>query len=202
MLARKKIFSSMKKCEISRYSFSYTGVIDCTMGGQKLLFYRKKSKNQQTALVVSIPISLYLSRQTTPESLHSLVAESLPEQWTIAVKNPLTIVKLRVQHTCDSPKVDVIITLCVQHQLTWTLSVLNVSLDPSLNPAFKCFNSTLSGAPAVVSLLRAIDSLSCCVGNPDLKFLDLWKHRSSTLHGSSGNFSHKNCASVMLFFVC
>ncbi len=60
---RKKIFSSMKKCEISRYSFSYTGVIDCTMGGQKLLFYRKKSKNQQTALVVSIAISQQLLKQ-------------------------------------------------------------------------------------------------------------------------------------------
>ena len=110
---------------------------------------------QQTALVVSIPISLYLSRPATLESLHSLVAESLPERWTIAVKNPLTIVKLRVQHTCNSPSVDVIVTLCVQRQLTWTLSVLNVSLDPSLNPSLQCFNPTLTSASAVLSLWRS-----------------------------------------------
>ncbi len=145
-------------------------------------------------IVVSIPISFYLSRQATPEPLHSLVAESLPERWT------LTMVKLRVQHS-DFPKVDVIVTLCVQSQLTWTLSVLNVSLDPSLNPALTCFNPTLSGASAVVSLLRAIDSLNCCVGNPDLKFLDLWKHRSSTLHFSSGNLFKQLIVPVLCCFL-
>ncbi len=88
------------------------------------------------------------------------------------------MVKLRVQHS-DFSKVDVIVTICVQRQLTWTLSVLNVSLDPSLNPALTCFNPTLSSASAVVSLLRA---LNCRVGNPDLKFLDLWKHLSSMLY--------------------
>ncbi len=79
--------------------------------------------------------------------------------------------------------------------LAWTLSVLNVCLDHSLNPALTCFNHTLPGASAVRSLMRAIDSLNCCVGNTDLKFLD--SSLFYYMHGSSGNFSQKITVPVL-----
>ena len=72
----------------------------------------------------------------------------------------------------QSPKVDVIITLCVQHQLFWTLSVLNIPLNPSHNSSLCNISPILINTSAVLSLLmlKTIDSLRVCSGNPDVKF--------------------------------
>ena len=106
--------------------------VSAAMGGNKLrLSYRKRKS--QLSLVVSLPLSLYSSLKINSlSSLHSsLLSQPLPESWTIAAKDPLTLVKLRVVCQDFHPQVDPLITLAVHSRLTWTLSVLNKHLDPA-----------------------------------------------------------------------
>lgn len=161
--------------------------VSAAMGGNKLRLSHRKRKSQ-LSLVVSLPLSLYSSLKINSlSSLHSsLLSQPLPESWTIAAKDPLTLVKLRVVCQDFHPQVDPLITLAVHSRLTWTLSVLNKHLDPAVNPSLTHLPSTLTSAKSVQVVLQAIDSLTLCLGNPDQKFQDLWKHRSVTLHGSSG----------------
>ena len=134
-----------------------------------------------TTLFLSIVKSYYPSLTS-----HSLLTESLPESWMMAASDPLTVVKLRVVPQVPHPRVDTLITVAVHDHLTWTLSVLHKRLDPAVNPSLSHQPLTLTSARSVRALLQVIDSLVLCVGNPDQKFQDLWKHRSVTLHGSSG----------------
>lgn len=154
------------------------------MGGRKLRFHHRKQHRKQS-LVVSLPVS------STPslESLYScLVAETLPELWTVVSKHPLVIVKLRVHQTSTVPRVDVVITLAVNDSLNWTLSALNISLNPALNSSLKNIASTIFAVSDILDLVKVLDSLKFCVGNPDAKFLEWFKHRSTTLHGLSGAY--------------
>ena len=84
------------------------------------------------------------------------------------------------------PQVDVVITVSVQDYLTWGLSVVNIVLDPPLNPSLHNITPTLMTISALLSLIQVIDSLLICTGNPESEFLELRKHHSLTLHGSSG----------------
>ena len=123
VLTRKKNFASMKKCENVMLLFSHTDVIVTTgMGSQKLRFL--KSKKQQTSPVCShqpLPESTSNSNSWISPLLGCQVSVEL-----IAIKNVLTIVKL--------PRVDVIVTLCVQCQLIWNLSVRSeYTLTPPLS---------------------------------------------------------------------
>ena len=124
------------------------------MGGHKLCFYHcKKKKATCTSLVVSFPLTYYTSRPTSLlKTLHSLPPQSLPESWTIAAKQALTIVKLRVLNMTGVPRVDVVIIVSVQHDLTWGLSVLNIVLDHSLNPSLHNIIPTLMTMSALLSL--------------------------------------------------
>ena len=157
------------------------------MGGSKLRLSHRKKK-PHLSLIVSVPLSSCpLLRVTTLPSLHtSLLTESLPESWMMAASDPLTVVKLRVVPQVPHPRVDTLITVAVHDHLTWTLSVLHKRLDPAVNPSLSHQPLTLTSARSIRALLQVIDSLVLCVGNPDQKFQDLWKHRSVTLHGSSG----------------
>lgn len=160
------------------------------MGRGKFHFEHRKNarqKKQRSPLVVSLPISLYKGPVQSLQSLHScLASQSLPQSWTIAATEPLTIVKLRVSPTSLTPKVDVVITLAIHNGFTWSLSVFNQHLDPTLNDCLSHVSRILTTASSVLALLEKINSLRLCVGNPDQKFLDLWNYRSSTLHGLSG----------------
>ncbi len=139
------------------------------MGGNKLKLSHRKKKP-----------ALLLSLHT------SLTNQSLPESWTVAAMDPLTLVKLVVVSQDSHPWIDATITLAVHNHFAWTLSVLHKQLDPSAHPSLSHLPSTLISAQSIRALLQVIDSLALCVGNPDEKFQELWKHRSVTLHGSSG----------------
>ena len=110
----------------------------------------------------------------------------MPESWTIAAKHPLTIVNFRVLNKTGVPRVDVVITVSVQQDLTWGLPVLNIVLDPSLNPSLHNIAPTLTTISAFLSLIQMIDCLVICARNPESEFLELRKHHSLTLLGSSG----------------
>ena len=90
--------------------------------GTEIAFLPAKQK-QEAADIPSCVCSHQPSRPATLEYLHSLV-----------VKSALSYCCQEPAHHCQAAKrVDVIVTLCVQCQLIWTLSVLNIPLDPSLN---------------------------------------------------------------------
>ncbi len=172
---------------MSFFNYFYYALTDLqcilNMGGRKLHFDQRKDRQkhrQEQSDVVSLPVSSAL----TLESLYScLVTETLPGSWNVAAKNPIILVKLRVHQTS---RVDVVITLVVNENLTWTLSVFNIRLDPASNPSLGSIASTIIAASDVLNIVQVVDSLRCCAGNGDARFLDLFKHRSTTLHGSSG----------------
>ena len=95
----------------------------------------RRKKPKCTSLAVSFPLKYYLSQPTLSiGTLSSLPPQSLPESWTVAAKHPLTIVKLRILNTTGVPRVDVVITVSVQDDLTWGLSVQN---NPSVHESTK-----------------------------------------------------------------
>lgn len=105
---------------------------------------------------------------------------------------PLTFVKLRVHQNLDIPRVDVANTLAVDSDLRRTSAVFNMKVDSYRFSQFSHAPEMLTSASSVHSMLDYIDSTKVCIGNPDGKFLELWKHRSTTLHGSSsGQYSVK-----------
>lgn len=156
------------------------------MGRGKFHFERRKNarrKKQQT-LIVSIPISLYKGHVQSIQSLHLyLASQSLPQSWNLVAEEPLTMIKVQVTPSSLTPRVDVVVTLAVHSDFTWSLSVFNSHVDPALNVSLSSVNRILTTGSSVIALLEKINSLCVCIGNPDRKFLDLWKHRSSTLHG-------------------
>ncbi len=139
------------------------------MGGQKLRFYqRKKSKRQQTSIVVSVPINLYLSR---PATFHSLVAMSALN--SNCCQEPAHHALSSCQELMSSsPCVFSASSFGPCQYTEYTLRSLSQLITPVL--------STLpSPASAVLFRLRSIDSLNCC--EKILTLNDLWKHHSSTL---------------------
>ena len=182
------------------------------MGGRKFRLSHRKNKERKQrlkknkSLVVSIPrelvtitsfklsfpISVYAEGTVSSlESLSSrLVSLPLPDSWIVANKRPLTLCKLRVQHDPSSARADVSMSLGITDQLQWSLSLTNKQLDPSLCPLLSGMPPALTSATIVCSLLRLLNSTKICVGNPDTQFLNIWKQRSLTLHGSSGKSSH------------
>ena len=178
------------------------------MGGRKFRLSRKNDERKRQwkkrkALLVSIPRELVVLRSfklsfpvsvyaeghvESLESLSSRLASlSLPESWKIASKKPLTLCKLRVQHESSQARADVSLSLNINNQLQWSLSLTSKQLDPVSCPLLSCVPPTLTSASTVCSLLRMLNATKICLGNPDEKFFDHWRQRSLTLHGSSGN---------------
>ena len=131
---------------------------------------------------------LKLSHQKKKPALLLSLHTSLTNDWIWLNLNhgQWMLVKLVVVSQDSHPWIDATITLAVHNHFAWTLSVLHKQLDPSAHPSLSHLPSTLISAQSIRALLQVIDSLALCVGNPDEKFQELWKHRSVTLHGSSG----------------
>jgi hypothetical protein len=183
------------------------------MGGRKFRLSRRKNEERKrqlkknkplvvsiprelvtiTSFKLSFPISVYTEGNISSlESLSSRLASlSLPDSWIIANTRPLTLCKLRVQHEpSSSARADVSMSLSVTDQLQWSLSLTNKQLDPGLCPLLSGVPLTLTSAATVCSVLRILNSTKMCIGNPDKQFLDIWKQRSLTLHGSLGKSSY------------
>ena len=182
------------------------------MGGRKFRLSRHKNEERKrrlkknksmvvsiprelvtiTSFKLSFPISVYAEGTISSlESLSSRLASlPLPDSWIIANTRPLMLCKLRVQNDPSSARADVSMSVGVTDHLQWSLSLTNKQLDPGLCPVLSGVPSALTSATAVCSLLRLLNSTKICVGNPDTQFLDIWKQRSLTLHGSSGKSSH------------
>ena len=138
---------------------------------------------------LSLPLSLYLNGHVgTVDSLHSrLLSQSLPDSWVVSSKSPLTLAKIRVQCQSPSARVDVAFTLSVCDDLNWSLLLFTLPLEPASCPLLQAIPTTLKSAAAVCSLMRLINSTKICIGNPDKNFLDQWRQRSLSLHGTCGN---------------
>ena len=157
------------------------------------------------ALMISLPLAAYADgRVHSSESLWvRLSSLSLPTSWIIASRTPLTLCKLRVHQEGEASRADVTFTLSISSELEWTLSFVNLKLNSTVCPLLAEMPHTLDSVAAVRCLMMLLDSTKLCIGNPDGKFLDLWRHRALTLHGSSGKYingyilhailSHKMC---------
>lgn len=144
-------------------------------------------------LTVSLPLTAYLDGHVQSlESLCKRLPTSLPPTWTLISEVPLTLCKLRVQ-LGGEPHVDVGACIIINNDLGWTLSVVNRPLTPTSCPVLAEIPTQLSSVSSVCRLLTLLDSVKLCTGSPEQKFLELYHHRSLTLHGSAGKllgYSH------------
>ena len=100
--------------------------------------------------------------------------------WIVARQIPLLVCKLGTHDTTASLS----ITLSIQHDFGWTVTVGSQVVTSDLCPLPVGVPDKLASASAVCELLSTIDSSKHCPGNPEPKFLEQWRQRSLTLHGN------------------
>jgi len=140
--------------------------------------------------MISLPVSMYHEGTvTTVEHLSSRLrnCDSLPSMWIIARQNPLLLCKQRMQGTRASLNISV----SVQPDFCWVVSVGSQELTSVLCPLLVSVPDKMTSASAVCELLSTLDGMRICPGNHEPKFLEQWKYRSLTLHGSSGKGIHQ-----------
>ena len=193
-----------------------------TMGGRKFRFStrkneerkrrQKKMEEKQKCLdnscpppvqnvTISLPISMYHEGAvSTVEQLTSqlLSGHSLPATRIVARQNPLLLCKLRMRET----RVSLDITVSVQHNFSWIVTVGSQALTVSLYPLLVGVPNKLTSASAVCRLLSTLDGSKLCPGNQEPKFLELWKYRSLTLHGSLGKSHVHVCPNCIDYNTC
>ena len=166
------------------------------MGGRRfrLSTYRKneeRAEKSQTCLedspsyAVSLPISVYLEgtvSKVADLSLRLLSGHCIPPTWTVARQFPLLLCKLNTHDTTASLS----ISLSVQHNFCWTITVRSQVLTSVICPLLIGVPDKVVSASAVCKLLSTIDGSKHCPGNPEPRFLEQWRQRSLTLHGHSG----------------
>ena len=164
----------------------------------------------QQELVVSLPLSAYMSTATTDVStlfsrLRSM--NSLPASWSIAdaqqvpsphqtINLPLTLCKMQ----CHPPDYvpTLVFTVAFDDQCTWTLRVYGSHVIVQRCTLLSDVEPSLRSVDSVVGFLSILDSSKFCEGNSDAKFRDLAKY-------SRGVFKdqHSNLVIIMVVhFTC
>ena len=153
---------------------------------------QKRAEERQTCLedsspgpemyTVSLQMSVYL--EGTVSKVADLSSRLLSGHcaWIVARQIPLLVSKLGTHDTTASLS----ITLSIQHDFGWTITVGSQVVTSDLCPLLVGVPNKLASASAVCKLLSTIDSSKHCPGNPEPKFLEQWRQRSLTLHGNSG----------------
>ena len=145
----------------------------------------RPDSSQPEIYTVSLPMSAYLDRTvSTVATLTSrlLGGHHVPSTWFVARQIPLLLCKLSTHDTTASVE----ITLSIQHNFFWTVTVGNQVVTPDRCPLLIGVPDKLTSASAVCKLLSTIDDLKHCPGNVEPRLLEQWRQRSLTLHGHSG----------------
>ena len=77
------------------------------------------------------------------------------------------------------------ITVSVQHDFSWTVTVDSQGLTSDICPLRVDAPDRLASVSAVCKLLSTIDDSKHCPGNPEPRFSEHWRQRSLTFHGHS-----------------
>ena len=145
------------------------------------------------SLTISLPVASYISGLVhSSETLGTRLAASLvlPPLWMTNSSAPLTLCKLRVGQEEQASRPDITTIIRLSDNLEWTLFIFGKELCPQSCPLLRELPLQLTSVAAVGDMMRLLDSTKLCVGNSDEKFLELWHHRSLTLHGSSSKYNY------------
>ena len=185
------------------------------MGGRKFRLgrhrkneERKRKLNKEAcklticSLVVSLPLGLYMNM--TVCSLKSLSARlekssSLPPSWFLASTDPLVLCKVALQQGTEHSSNSSLISISVSSNMRWKVSIADRTVAPPLCPLLSIFPVCIASVSALHQLVHVVDVAKLCCGSRDQKYLDMWRRRSLTLHGSSGE--NRECAVVSLIDV-
>ena len=153
----------------------------------------------QQELVVSLPLSAYMSTATTDVStlfsrLRSM--NSLPAGWSIAdaqqvpsphqtINPPLTLCKMQ----CHPPDYvpTLVFIVAFDDQCTWTLRVYGSHVIVQRCTLLSDVEPSLRSVDSVVGFLSILDSSKFCEGNSDAKFRDLAKYSRGVFKDQQGN---------------
>ena len=154
---------------------------------------------EQDCLPVSIPLHFFTeSCVSSLSNLHCRVSlmmtspsfTSSHPTWKIVYTEPLTLCKLEVQQaSCEAEAMCgcVVMSLSISTELKWTLHYLNHPLSVE-SPLLNSLPNTVNSVAVVMKLIETLDSAKVCIGNSDVKFLEYWEHRASTLHGITSKY--------------
>ncbi len=152
-------------------------------------------------LIVSLPLAAYIHSEV--ESLETLVKrlQNLPPstyQFNIVSQSPLILCIIRTVAQENSTRADVLLTVTVQEDFSWTVFVVDAQVKPNKCPMLRDIPPKLSNVSVVQTLLETLDSLKICVGNPDKELVQLAHHRAQTLHGCSSKFKYFSYSYIII----
>lgn len=154
-------------------------------------------KSLELSLNVSIPLDVFINGQcyslkSLSNRLSAWMTSALPSHlhpWKIASQEPLVLCKLEVQQSDQSSRADAIFTITIDQELKWIIVFKQQKLTVTRCHLLNDLPTILDSVSNVSCLLQFLDSTKYCIGNPDNHFIEIWKHRSLTLHGCSGNYN-------------
>ena len=154
---------------------------------------RKQQEQKQpddispASCIVSIPLRYYMLSNVSSLDQFSTRLSLLPlSKWALlSSKSPLIYHRLRVEEVNEGTCQLLSTVITVQEDLSWNVFVVNKLLNPSSCPLLSGIPAQFSSTSDLCTLTSVIDSSKLCSGIKEPKFLELWQHRSLTLHGSS-----------------
>ena len=178
------------------------------MGGRKLRLstHRKNAERTRqkktleeagtavdTTLSISLPLATYCEGIMTSLgdlTLRLTKCSCLPSSWIVASTNPLLLCKLTIhQGEIPSTRASLSLSLSVHEDFGWSASVANKPLTSFLCRLLSNVPDRLASVSAVCQLVSTLDTAKLCCGNDEPMFLEQWRHRGLTLHGSTGKIT-------------
>ena len=127
---------------------------------------------------------------------------SLPEGWSSNFNSKsdddATLDIYRIEHNSSSPSQPIIISHCltINYDLTWILYVHGHKVHKELCKPLESFPDILDSS-AINELVKGLDFLNVCIGNPDTHFIELCGSDTGQIKGRDGNvtaFKDTYCA--------
>ena len=151
----------------------------------------------ELSLNISIPLDVFVnghcsSLDSISNRLLSWMTSARPshmDSWKIASQDPLVLCKLHIQESEQGSMVEATMTITIDRELKFAVVFKQQNLTATRCPLLNDLPTITDSVSSVSCLLQFLDSIKHCIGNPDKHFIEMWKQRSLTLHGCSGNYS-------------
>ena len=144
----------------------------------------KEQKRLDTTLIVSLPLTLY--RDGPIHTTEALLVHHSNLVLTVAPLLPLALCKITIFQSNHEQKVTVVTDISISSDLKLAIYICGQQLSCINVPIVAAVPAHLTSASEVIRIMAKIDTLQLCTGNHETKFVELWHHRSLTLHGSCG----------------
>lgn len=132
---------------------------------------------------VDVDNSVDVSLPSLHSVLHSYTSlNPLPFPWIVASDDPAIFCRIKVNL---DKHVEVDFTVRVDPALKWRVFFKEQELDSRKYPLLAELPDCLGNIESVMQIINKLNGVQLCSGNPDDKYIELFKQRALTLHGTS-----------------